>query len=183
MKKYLLVFILFAFILASCAPKAKMAQLQNSLSPSAVIQLWGNPQEKIQVGTTSKNYPVEIWKYSFKKNHSLSGKQENWVLIFVDSELYFWTEDNPDKVFKELVSLGVYDQKQLDYLENQEYLQDAATKAKETRDTLETIRNYQLYQNTQMQIQTQQLMQTIRRQQMYVPPPVPPALPAKPIRQ
>ncbi|MFH1062716.1 MAG: hypothetical protein V1747_07540 [Candidatus Omnitrophota bacterium] len=183
MKKFLCVFILFGFILGSCAPRAKMPQLQNSLSLSSVIELWGDPKEKIQVGTTSQNYPVELWKYSFKKNSSISGNQEEWVLIFVDSELYFWAEDDPDKIFKELVNLGVYDQEQIELLENKASLQNTATKTEENRKTMEIIRTYQFYQNTQMQIQTQQLMQTIRRQQIYIPPPLPPAPPAKPIRQ
>lgn len=182
MRKFLPVFILLTFILGGCVTTPKIPPLKNSLSFDAVIELWGNPKERIQVGTTSANYPVEIWKYIFEKGRSASSKKEEWVLIFVDSELYLWTEDDPDKIFKELVNLGVYDDEQIDLLRNQESLQNAATKAEENRKTMEIIRTYQFYQNTQMQIQTQQLLQTIRRQQIYIPPALPPAPPAKPIR-
>ncbi|MBU1086042.1 MAG: hypothetical protein KKD05_00825 [Candidatus Omnitrophica bacterium] len=180
MKKLLLIFMISALFLGGCKTTARIPMLKNSLTPKAVIELWGNPLEKIQAGSTPKNYPVELWKYSFKKGHSLSGKPEEWVLIFVDSELYLCTEDNPDKIFQELLNLGVFDDEEITLLENQESLQNAATKAEENRRTMDIIRTYQFYQNTQMQIQTQQLLQTLRQQPVYIPPPAPPA---KQIRQ
>lgn len=166
---------IIALFLGGCKTTAKIPQLTNSLSIKSVIELWGDPQEKTQVGTTPKKYPVELWKYSFKKGHSLSGKPEEWVLIFVDSELYLWLEDDPDKIFKELLTLGVYGDEEMSFLENQNSQQNPAIKAEETRRTMDILHTYQLYQNTQMQIQTQQLLQTLRQQPVYLPPPAPPA--------
>ncbi len=183
MKKFIPIIMLIVLFLGGCKTAAKIPLLKNSLPMCEVLKLWGSPNQKIQVGSTRKDYPVELWQYGFKKGNSVSGKKENWVLIFVDSELYLCIGDDPDRIFKELLSLGVYDEQQVEFLENQKSSQDAATKAEENRRTMEIIRTYQFYQNTQMQIQTQQLMQTIRRQQMYIPPPVPPTPPAKPIRQ
>ena len=183
MKKFIPIIMFIVLFLGGCKTATKIPQLKNSLSMSEVLNLWGNPDQKIQVGATRGNYPVELWEYSFEKGHSISGKQEKWVLIFVDSELYLCIEDDPDRIFKELVSLGVYDEQQIEFLENNKASQDAATKAEENRRTMEIIRTYQFFQNTQMQIQTQQLMQTITRQQMHIPPPVLPTPPAKPIRQ
>jgi hypothetical protein len=166
--------ILISLIAGGCAGPDRKPELKNSLSPDSVKQLWGDPQEIIQVGKTNDGYPVEVWEYRFKKDTDL------WVLIFVDSELYFWAKNDPEKIFEQLITLGVYDQDKFELLEKEKELNRAATQAEENRKTMEIIRTYQFYENIKMQIQTQQIMQTIQRQQLQLPPNLPPPPPAKP---
>lgn len=135
-----------------------------------VASLWGQPMEKVTAGVTSNNYPVELWVYH--RNGTLLRKGEECTLIFVDKELYLWAFNDPDRVFKTLLQLGVFQEEASNFglLQYQQSLRDSVEQSEQNRKTLETIRSYENFKNTQMQIQTMQQMQTIRQQQLRPPP-------------
>ena len=177
MKKFIYLFIIFAVIAGGCARKPVLAPLKNSLPAEEVKLLWGSPKEIINIGVSSQNYPVEVWEYESNKG------KDNWVLIFVDSELFFWEKNNPEKIFEQLINLGVYDRDEFKFIQEKS-LENSVNQAEETRRTMEVIRTFQFYENVRMQTQTQQIINTIQRPQPHRPPPLPPAPPVKqPIRQ
>ncbi len=134
------------------------------------------------VALTPNNYAVEVWEY-YRKGVPAFRKEEDAILIFVDGELYQWAINDPEFVFKTLVELGVLPPEESEpaFLEYQRSLQKSAEEAVRAQKTLETLRAYEQYKNTQMQLQTMQQLQTIRQQQIVPPPPLPPVQP--PVRQ
>lgn len=174
--------IIMLFLCSGCATlHKKTAQLECGLTMDKVIALWGQPKDTIKVGLTPNNYSVEVWEYS-RKGVPAVKKDEDAVLIFVDGELYQWAINDPEFVFKTLVELGVLQPEESEpgLIEYQRSLQKSAEEAVQTQRTLEIIRAYEQFKNTQMQIQTMQQLQTIRQQQI-IPPPQPPVQP--PVRQ
>ena len=181
---YIALFLVFSFILSGCATlKKKTTKLSHGLTKAQVIELWGEPKEKVKLGLSKNNYPVEAWEY-YQQAIPLLRKEEDCVLIFVDSELYTWVINNPEAIFKEMVKLGVFKERisEFSYQQYQKSLQDSAIQAIETRKTMEVIRSYQFYQNTQRDIQTMQQIRTMQQQQMRPPPP-PPQRPQQPLRK
>ncbi|MBU4305144.1 MAG: hypothetical protein KJ893_05950 [Candidatus Omnitrophica bacterium] len=184
MRKIILYLLLVLFILPGCATlNKKSRQLNLGLSQEKVIELWGKPADKMPIGITEQNYPVEIWEYT-RKSFFMSKKKELCALIFVDKELYFWAVNDHKRIMEELVKLGVVKEPPMDFelYQYRKSLDDAATQAEQTRKTNETIRTYEFYKNTQMQIEHQRQMQTIQQQQMR-PPVIPPAQPVRPVQQ
>ena len=141
MKKRLgfLAILFILLLLCGCATlKKKSSQFSHGLSQAKVIELWGNPTEKVKAGFSKNNYTVEVWTYH-KKKSILFAKEEYCVLIFVDSELYSWAINDPDFIFKELVSLGALkpEKNKFGDSQSQKTLQDAATQAEQTRKMME----------------------------------------------
>ncbi|MFH1460596.1 MAG: hypothetical protein ABIG64_09560 [Candidatus Omnitrophota bacterium] len=157
-----------------CAEKKDRLILKNGLSSALIIESWGQPTEKIKAGLTKKNYPVEVWEYTEKK--------ETTMLIFVDQELYAWSINDPEFILKELAQLDILEKKS-EYLltPSKEFLDRQTNIDEQNRRTMETIKTYQLFKETQQQIQNQQIMQTIRQQQLR--PPVQPVEPIRPIHR
>ena len=183
-EKTILAIIMLLFVCPGCATlHTKSAQLENGLSMEKISALWGRPNDTIKVGLTPDNYVVEVWEYR-RKAFSLFRKEEDAVLIFVDGELYQWAINDPEFIFKTLVQLGVLKPNELDMglSEYQRSLRNSAEEAVRTQKTLEIIRSYENFKNTQMQIQTMQQLQTIRQQQI-LPPPQPVQQPVRPQRQ
>lgn len=147
-----------------------------------MIELWGEPAEKVKVGLTENNYPVEVWTYH-QKALALLRKEEYCVLIFVDSELYSWAINEPEFIFAELVKLGALKEEITDFTQtqNQKSMQDAANQAEQIRKMMEVIRTYNFFQNTQRDIQTMQNIRNMQQQQLILPPP--PQRPARPLQR
>ncbi|MFH1094024.1 MAG: hypothetical protein V1739_07730 [Candidatus Omnitrophota bacterium] len=169
--------------------KKKSSVFAHGMTEAQVIELWGQPAEKVKVGLSKNNYPVEVWTYH-QKALALLRKEEYCVLIFVDGELYNWAINEPDFIFQELVKLGTLKPGATDFTRSQDQksMQDAANQAEQTRKMMEVIRTYNFFQNTQRDMQTMQdikTMQNIRNMQQQRPllPPPPPQSPARPLRQ
>lgn len=181
---YVALLLIFLLILPGCATlKNKTTNLSHGLTKAQVIELWGEPKEKVQLGLSKNNYPVEAWEY-YQKAVPFLRKEEDCVLIFVDSELYTWVINDPEAIFKEMVKLGVFKEgiSEFSYQQYQKSLQDSATQAIENRKTMDIIRSHQFFQNTQRDIQTMQQIRTMQQQQMRPPPP-PPQRPPLPLRK
>ncbi len=180
MKASLGLLIMITFILGGCTTYSKnVKKLSHGLSKQQVVELWGNPQQKTAMGFSRENHPVELWFYSQKAASSRHGHE--YVLIFVDSELYRWFVDNPKGVFNTLAALGVIKKKnaELGLEEYQRSLQNSVNQAIQTQKLMELINSYKMNEVTQRNIQTMQQMQTIRQQQIHpvAPPPPPPRAP------
>jgi len=179
MKRYLVILLIIAFLVPGCSGlKKQISQLDHGLSQKKILELWSEPTEKVHAGTTRSGYAVVLWIYIEKANET--------VLIFVDGELYNWIVNDPEAVFKELQNLDIQsaDASRFGLMQYQKSLQDSANEAIKTQRTMDIIRSYQNHKTIQMQMQTQQIMQTIRQQQMRQPPPAPPPPPpARPHRQ
>ena len=176
--------LIITLILPGCATLNKKAsKLSHGLSQSEVIALWGEPEEKVKLGLSKNNYPVEAWEY-YQKAIPFLRKQQDCVLVFVDEELYNWVIDDPETIFKLMVELGVFKENlsEFSFQQYQKSLQDSATQAIETRKTMDIIRSHQLYENTQRNMQTIQQMRTLQYQQMQPPSP-PPQQPLPPQRK
>jgi len=172
------------FVLPGCATlKTKTSKLSHGLSQAEVISIWGEPKEKVKLGLSKNNYPVEAWEY-YQKPIPFFRKQQDCVLIFVDGELYSWVIDDPEAIFKLMVGLGVFKEQfsEFSFQQYQKSLQDSANQAIEIKKNMDIIRSYQLYQNTQRNLQTIRQMRTLQYQQMQPPPP-PPQRPLPPQRK
>ncbi len=154
------------------------------MTKAQVIELWGAPEEKVKIGVTKNNYPVEVWTYH-QKALTLFRKEEYCVLIFVDGELYNWAINEPELIFQELVKLGALKPGATDLtrMQNQKSLQDAVNQIEQTRKMMEVIRTYHFFQNTQRDIQTMQNIRIMHQQQQMLPPPPPPQRPARPLQR
>ncbi|MBI4846249.1 MAG: hypothetical protein HY810_07240 [Candidatus Omnitrophica bacterium] len=184
MKRFITVCLLLTFFCPGCATlQKKSAKLNHGISQAKVIELFGEPVQKVPVGITEKNLSVEVWEYQNKKVPLLK-KDEFCIIIFVDKELYFWTTDSADKIFEELIKLGVVkEDMQIGPYEQNKALQDSAAQAENMRRTMETIRTYQFFKETQMQIQHQQQIQTLRQNQLFpTPKPVQPVQFQRPLK-
>ena len=134
------------------------------------------------VGKTPRNnYPVEVWAYYGKSK----GKkpEEEYLLIFVDGELYKWAKDDPKFVMTELAQLGVISREaqQFGTAEYQRRLREAAEKAEQTRRAMDIIRTFQNYENTRLSIESYNQMRILQQQNLrpILPPPPPPERPVK----
>ncbi|MCP4650728.1 MAG: hypothetical protein GY853_11710 [PVC group bacterium] len=176
MKKIVLILILIMFTVYGCSGACKKKpELENGLTAEEVIQSWGEPTQKIALGVTRNNFPVQVWEYRQKRC-----KKKIYSLIFVDEELYSWAVDDHAAIMNTLHKLGVVKEEKTDFGIQQyhQWLNSIAEEAQKTKRTMDTINSYQNYQNTQMQIQHQQQMRILRQQQI-PPPPIPPRQPKK----
>jgi len=185
MKSYLAAICIILVLLCSgCGTlKKKTAQLEHGMPTAKIVELWGQPTEKIKAGTTPKNYPVEVWGY-YRKGIPPFGKDEDLILIFVDGELYSWAVNDPEFIFKELSELEVFktDPSEFGLMQYQKSLRESTNQAIQTQKTMDVIRSYQLHRNTQINIQTMQQMRILQQQQLHKPPqPVQP--PVRPIKR
>ncbi len=190
--RYYIVFLLIILItLPGCATlKKKSSKFSHGMTQAQVIEIWGEPEEKVKVGLSKNHYPVEIWTYH-QKALTLFRKEEYCVLIFVDNELYNWAINEPEFIFQELVKLGALKPGENDITntQNQKSMMNAVNQAEETRKLIEIIRTYNFFQNTQRDIQTMQdikTMQNIRnmqQQRLMIPPPLPQQTPPRPIQK
>ncbi len=166
-----MLFLIICLITCGCAaPGKKLPSLEHGFTRENVTQLWGNPTQKSTVGRTRDNYSVEVWEYYKKK--SLSKKEETYILIFVDGELYSWAVNNPAFAFKELAKLGVlrFDPLTFEAQQNQLRLQSITEQAQQTRKTMEIIRTYQDINNTRLQLLDQQQRRILHQQLLFPPP-------------
>lgn len=169
---YIALLLVLSFALTGCATlKKKTNKLSHGLTKAQVLEIWGEPKEKVKLGLSKNNYPVEAWEY-YQGAIPFFKKEEDCVLLFVDSELYTWVINDPEAIFKEMVKLGVFkkDISEVGFQQYQRSLQDSATQAIEIRKTMDIIRSHQLFQNTQRDIQTMQQMRTLQQQQIQFPP-------------
>lgn len=188
---YISVLLIITLILPGCATlKKKSSVFAHGMTKNQIIDAWGQPEEKVKVGMSKNNYPVEIWTYHSKALTFLR-KEEYCVLIFVDDELYKWAINEPELIFQELVKLGALKPGETSFTQgqSQKSMLDAVNQAQETRRLMEIIRTYNFFQNTQRDLQTMQdikTMQNIRnmqQQQQMLPPPPPPQRPPRPLQR
>ena len=184
---YIAVLLISSLLLPGCATlKKKSSEFAHGMTQAQVIEIWGEPGEKVKVGISKNNYPVEIWTYHQK---ALLAEEEYCVLIFVDSELYSWAINEPEVIFAELVKLGALKPGETAFTraQSQKSMLDAVNQAEETRRLMEVIRTYNFFQNTQrdmrtmQDIKTMQNMRNIQQQQMLPPPP--PQRPMRPLQR
>lgn len=184
MKCIRVAFLCAALVLPGCAgQQPKLPDLSPGISQQQVLSLWGQPKERVMVGKTPRNnYPVEVWAYYGNPKGKKPG--EEYLLIFVDGELYKWAKDDPKFVMIELAELGVISREaqQFGMAEYQRRLREAAEKADQTRRALDIIRTFQNYENTRLQIDGYNQMRILQQQQLRPVPPPPPA-PERPVKQ
>lgn len=175
MKKVICILIIFTLINCGCATLSKKKQnLTPGLTQQEIVQLWGEPKEKIKSGYTPKHQLVEVWEY-LEKRFLWFKKEKDYILIFIDAKLYSFALNDPSFAFKTLCELGVLklDALGMDELQYQQMLRNLAEQAEKTRKTIEIIRTYQNFNTTQLQLQNQRTQQQIRllQQQQLLPQP------------